>query len=122
MEKQKVKDFLLAYSKGRRYFSNLEFDENESVRGANLSEVFFENCFLFLDFTDVKLKGAKFIGCNIKTADFSNSDLTNAIIKNCSVESITFKGAKTENLTFEENHCYGNIVGQKDFESFFRKQ
>ena len=73
-----------------------------------------------MDFRGSKLTGAKFIACNIKTADFRNADLTNATIKNCSLESAMFKGAKTDNLTFEENYCFGNTVGQEDFEELFK--
>ena len=115
-----LEELFSAYSEGKRHFLNWDFDEDLSVKGIDLSDIFFENCFLFFDFRESKLKGAKFIGCNIKTADFRNSDLTNATIKNCYVESTMFKGAKTDNLTFKENYCYGTTVGQKDFVELFR--
>jgi hypothetical protein len=119
-ENRTLEELFSAYLKGKRHFLNWDFDEDLSVKGKDLSDIFFENCFLFLDFRESKLNGAKFIGCNIKTADFRNSDLTNATINNCSVESTMFKGAKTDNLIFKENYCYGNTVGQKEFEELFK--
>lgn len=119
-ENRTLEELFDAYSEGKRHFLNWDFDEDLSVKGKDLSDIFFENCFLFLDFKEAKLNGAKFLGCNIKTADFRNSDLRNATIKNCSVESTMFKGAKTDNLTFQENYCYGNTVDQKDFEQLFK--
>ncbi|WP_178989675.1 pentapeptide repeat-containing protein [Winogradskyella schleiferi] len=121
MENRTLEEFLTAYSEGKRHFLNWDFDEELSVSGIDLTDVYFEKCFLFLDFRKTKLTNSKFIGCNIKTADFRDSDLTNAIIKNCSVESTMFKGAKTENLIFEENYCYGNTVNKKDFEKIFKE-
>ena len=119
-ENRTLEELLSAYSKGKRHFVNWDFDEDLSAKGLDLPDIFFENCFLFLDFRESKLTGAKFIACNIKTADFRNADLTNATIKNCSLESAMFKGAKTDNLTFEENYCFGNTVGQEDFEELFK--
>lgn len=120
MKNKTIKDFLSAYSDGKRHFLNWDFDEGISVKGMNLTDVYFEKCFLFLDFRETKLINAKFIGCNIKTADFSDSDLTNAMIKNCSVESTIFKGAITNNLIFKDNYCYGNTVNQSDFGKLFK--
>ncbi|MFY0675606.1 MAG: pentapeptide repeat-containing protein [Bacteroidia bacterium] len=119
-ENRTLEELFDAYSKGQRHFLNWDFDEDLSVKGKDLSDIFFENCFLFLDFREAKLNRAKFLSCNIKTADFRDSDLTNATIKNCSVEATMFKGAKTQNLTFQENYCYGNTVGQKDFAELFK--
>ncbi|WP_271766678.1 pentapeptide repeat-containing protein [Aquimarina algiphila] len=120
MEKRTLEEFLSAYSEGKRHFMNWNFDEELSVRGMDLTDVYFENCFLFLDFRESKLMNSKFIRCNIKTADFRFSNLTNAMIKNCSVESTIFEGAKTDTLIFEENYCYGNTVNQNDFEKIFK--
>ena len=119
MEKRTLEEFLSAYSEGKRHFMNWNFDEELSVRRMDLTGVYFENCFLFLDFRETKLTNSKFIRCNIKTADFRFSNLTNAMIKNCSVESTMFEGAKTDTLIFEENYCYGNTVNQNDFEKIF---
>lgn len=115
-----IDEFKIAYSSGKRYFLDWDFDEDGSVRGMNLSGVFFESCFLFLDFRDSNLSNAKFIGCNIKTADFRGSNLSNAIIKNCSVESTMFKGAITENLVFEKNYCFGHTTNETDFDKVFK--
>ena len=102
-ENRILNEFLSAYSSGTRHFKNWDFEENNSVQELDLSDVFFEDCFLFLDFRNTKLTKSKFIRCNLKTADFRGADLTNGMIKNCSVESTMFKGAKISNLIFEEN-------------------
>ncbi|WP_315816951.1 hypothetical protein [Paraflavitalea speifideaquila] len=45
-----------------------------------------------------------------------NTNLTNAFMTNCLVESALFKGALTTGFKFVENYCYGNTLGQKEFE------
>jgi uncharacterized protein YjbI with pentapeptide repeats len=124
MEKSEIKTiqhFLDAYKNGQRSFINLELDEEiGGVSGELLHDCIFEHCFLFLDFRNADLTNSKFLSCNIKTADFRNAILSNTLFKNCSVESIMFKGAKVDYLIFEENYCYGSIVGQKDFEEHFK--
>ena len=119
-ENRTLEELFNAYSEGKRHFLNWNFDEDLSVNGRDLTDIFFEDCILFLDFKNAILKGAKFLGCNIKTADFRNSDLSNATIKNCSVESTIFTGAKIDNLTFQENYYYGNTIHQKDFEIIYK--
>jgi len=76
---------------------------------------------MFLDFNGANLTNTQFISCNIKTADFRNANLTNAVIRNCCVECTMFKGAKTDHLVFEENYCYGLVLGQDDFEKHFKE-
>jgi uncharacterized protein YjbI with pentapeptide repeats len=115
-----LEELLSAYSSGKRHFIDCDFEEDISVKGMDLSDVSFENCFLFLDFRNAKLTNSKFLCCNIKTADFRGADLTDAMIKNCSVESTMFKGAKIDGLIFEDNYCYGAIVIQDDFDRLFK--
>lgn len=116
-----VEELLLAYKKGQRVFDNWDFnDDCSSVEGQALSDARFNNCFMFLDFRKCDLSRTHFISCNIKTADFRGANMQNVIIKGCAVESTMFKGANTKNLQFEENYCFGTIVGQSDFEEVFK--
>jgi len=115
-----IKELLAAYNNGQRYFENWDFPEEDSAQGLDLSGIEFRYCFLFLDFKDCNLTGAKLIDCNIKTADFRGANLKNALIKNCSVEATLFKGAKVENFRFEENYCYSITTGPNDFEKLFK--
>ncbi len=120
MENRTLKEFLLAYSEGQRHFLNWDFEEDISLKGINLSNVYFEGCFLCLDFRETNLINSKFIGCNMKTADFRGADLTNAIFKECLVESVMFKGTITKNMIFEENYCFGTTVNQDYFENYLK--
>jgi hypothetical protein len=120
MENKTLEEFLSAYSEGKRHFLNWDFDEELSVKGMDLTDVYFEKCFLFLDFRETKLTNSKFIGCNIKTADFRGANLNNGLIKNCAVESTMFKGAEVSNFRFEENYCYGATTKPEDFDELFK--
>ena len=119
-EYKTIEELLNAYGNGQRQFIDWDFAEDGSVAGKNLSNVEFRNCFLFQDFRDANLSGAKFIRCNIKMTDFRGANLTQAVIKNCAVESAIFKGAITKELTFEENFCYGSVTQPSDFEKIFK--
>ena len=108
-----------AYKSGQRLFVELEFENNESFHGQNLSGSTFKNCWFIVDFTNSNLEDCIFIESNLKTSDFRNSNLKGATIKNCLVESTRWKGAAIDNLNFENNFHYGATVGQSDFVNHF---
>lgn len=118
-----IKDLLLAYAKGQRYFKNWYIeDESLLLEGLELSNTCFENCFLFISFKKTKLYKVDFINCNLKEADFTEADFNHSKIKNCSIESAIFKGAKIDNLVFEENYYFGLSLGQADFKKMMDHQ
>ena len=44
----------------------------------------FHNCLLsYALFTEMKLKGTRFIGCDLQNTDFMETDLSNAVFKDC---------------------------------------
>jgi uncharacterized protein YjbI with pentapeptide repeats len=116
-----IPELLSAYTNGQRQFNGWHFEEDESVRGLDLTGVEFRNCFLYLDFRDANLTNARFISCNMKTADFRGANLTNALIKNCLLESAMFKGAIVDNFRFEENYYWGMTTQPGDFERVFKE-
>ena len=114
-----VGQLLDAYKSGQRLFVDLEFENNESLHGFNLSGSTFKNCWFIADFTNSNLEGCIFIDSNLKTSDFRNSNLKSATVKNCLVESTVWKEANIENFNFENNFHYGATVGQTDFMKHF---
>lgn len=107
--------FLKAYSDGQRYFKDLDFEDIEGFSNKDFSNIIFESCFLYGDFSYSNLTNAKFISCNIKVIDLSYSNLTNAFMTECLVEGTLFTGAIIDGFTFTENYCYGATLGQKEF-------
>jgi len=114
-----VEQLIEAYKSGQRIFIELEFEDNESFHGKNLSGSTFKNCWFIADFTSSNLEDCIFIDSNLKTSDFRNSNLRGATIKNCSVESTSWKGAIVDDFCFENNFHYGAIIGQIDFMNHF---
>ncbi len=109
-------DFFIAYQNGQRHFYDLDFEYDLGFAHNDFSNVIFENCFLYIDFSYSNLTNSKFIGCNIKEIDLTNADLSNSFMTRCLVESAIFDGANVINFKFIDNYCYGNIIGQKEFD------
>lgn len=115
--------FFESYMKGQHHFIDLDFEESEDFAHKDLSNIIFEKCFFHSsNFNGSNLSNSQFIACNLKCTDFRNADLSNALIKNCSVESSFFKDTITENFRFEENWCYGAVVGQDALEEYFANE
>ncbi len=114
-----ISDFFEAYQVGRRHFKDVDFNESDNFSQQDLSNIIFENCFLHsTDFSGSNLSNSQFLNCNIKCIDFRKANLSNALIKN-SVECSMFKGVIAANFKFEENWCYGVVVGQASFDEIF---
>jgi len=113
-----IQEFLHAYKKGQREFTNLSFPENGSTEGEDLRGVVLIDSFLFNNFQNANLEGAKFIHCNIKCADFSGAILKDGVIKNCSIEGMSLIGANVDGLKFETNYYQGNEMSQDDLHWF----
>lgn len=115
-----ISDFFDAFQLGIRHFKDIDFNESGNFSQEDLSNIIFENCFLHsADFRGSNLSNSQFLNCNIKCNDFRKANLSNALIKNCSVECSMFKGAIVVNFKFEENWCYGAVVGQASFDEIF---
>ena len=121
MENQTLDKFIEAYSKGKRHFKNCDFNEKLSVKGFDLTDVFFEDCFLFLDFRNATLKNAKFIRCNIKTADFRNSDLT-LYLKIVQQNLLCLKGQKQKGLYLKRIIAMEVLLSQMILLKFLKTQ
>jgi len=113
-----VEELLEAYKNRQREFTNLSFPQDGSAEGHDLRGIVFKNSFLFSNFQNANLQGAKFIACNIKGVDFSGANFENGIIKNCSVEAMSLTDAKIDGLKFEENYFHGNAMTQDDLDWF----
>jgi uncharacterized protein YjbI with pentapeptide repeats len=116
-----VQQFLEAYRSGQRYFSDLDFEYEEGLSKCNFRDAVFENCFLFVDFSNSDFTNAKFISCNLKEIDLHGANLTNAVMTKCLVECAVFQGAIVDNFAFTENYYYGLTLGQDDFEKLLEK-
>jgi uncharacterized protein YjbI with pentapeptide repeats len=87
MDKTNLANLILEeYSKGKRYFENLDMID-ESFDGANLEGIIFDFCSLYASFRKANLRNAQFLNGGIKTCDFREADLTNAKFENVCVES-----------------------------------
>lgn len=122
MYKMDYSAFFKAYNNGQRHFVDLDFEDVEGFSNQDFSNIIFENCLLYADFSHSNLTNAKFIGCNIKVIDLSYCNLTNAFMTECSVEGTFFKNAIIEGFTFIENYCYGVTIGQKEFDEIIYPQ
>jgi len=111
-----VEAFLEAYKNGQREFSYLSFPMEGSAAGQDLREVAFYDCFLFTNFQNANLQGAKFVRCNIKYTDFFESNFKNGLIKNCAVCAMSMVGVNVDGLKFEANYFHGNEMTQDDLE------
>jgi len=115
-------EFFEAYRNGQRHFKGTEFGEGEDLSATDLSNIFFENCFLFVDLRGCNLSNARFLSCNAKEIDLRNSNFTNAFMTNCLVESALFEGAAVEGFKFVDNYYHGLTIGQKEFENSVYKE
>lgn len=113
-----IQEILQRYKEGQRQFKDLDIEGDFSHQ--NLEGIEFEGCFIAADFRYCNLENSKFWNGNIKTSDFSYSILTNAVFTGLAVEGTDFKEAETEGLVFEGNYCFGQVVGQVDFEELFK--
>ena len=66
-----TQDLLTAYAEGERHF--IDIDIQGSLKGASLSGVTFQTCFLLCDFDEANLEGARFENSNIKTLTFADA-------------------------------------------------
>lgn len=107
--------FLQAYNNGQRYFKDLDFEYTDGFSNKDFSDVVFEHCFLYVDFSYSNLTNAKFIECNIKEIDLSHSNLANALMTKCLAESALFNKAIIDGFIFIENYSCGATIGQKKF-------
>ncbi len=114
-----ITQLLEAYKEGQRLFLELEFENDESLIGQNLSGSIFKNCWFIVDFSNSNLEDCIFIDSNLKVSDFRNSNLKNAKVERCLIESTRWQGANIENFEFKNNYHYGATVGQEDFFKFF---
>jgi len=116
-----VQEFIDSYKKGHRYFSNLDFEYEEGLSNCNFQDAVFENCYLYVDFSNSNFTNAKFISCNLKEIDLRGANLTNAVMTKCLVESAMFQGAIVDNFIFTENYYYGLTLSQNDFAKLLEK-
>jgi uncharacterized protein YjbI with pentapeptide repeats len=114
-------EFFDAYNNGQRHFKDLDFENLEGFSNRDFSNIIFQNCFLYVDFSGSNLTNGQFINCNIKEIDLRNTNLTNAVIKNCLIESAMFYGATTTGFQFIENYYYGLTLEQQDFDTVLYK-
>ena len=120
MDKTNLANLILEeYSKGKRYFENLDV-MNESFDGANLEGIIFDYCSLYVSFRKANLRNAQFLNGGIKTCDFREADLTNANFECVCIESTRFAGAKTDGVYFNNNSSYGQNATQADFEKYIK--
>lgn len=72
-----------------------------SIADPFLFSVGFERCILQLaSFYKLKMKGTKFISCNLNDADFAETDLTNAVFNDCSLAKAVFDNTILEKADF----------------------
>jgi uncharacterized protein YjbI with pentapeptide repeats len=116
---QTIEQFLEAYKNGQRTFTDLEFEHGESFHAQDLSNITFNHCWFYADFTQANLTNTKFLDCNIKCSNFREANLTTATITGCPVDGTAFKNAIIKDFIFENNYCQGSVVGQKDFLEIF---
>ena len=113
-------EILNEYLKGIREFRDIDVESGD-LSGADLSDIYFEGCYLAIDFRRANLKGARFINGNIKTCDFRGADLTDAIFENLLVEGVEFCGAIGDGTVFRNNYCYSAMLQQSDFEDMVKE-
>ncbi len=66
----------------------------------------FHNCLLsYALFTEMKLKGTRFIGCDLQNTDFMETDLSNAVFKDCDLCYASF-----HHTNLEKGLCKLNCV------------
>jgi fluoroquinolone resistance protein len=67
----------------------------------------FEHCQLRLaSFYKVKMKGTKFIACNLDEVDFTETDLTNASFDECDLNRAIFDRTKLQKADFRTAFNY----------------
>ena len=115
-EIKSIHDLLSAYADGDRHFINLDIEG--SLKGADLSRITFQKCFLLCDFQGTNFEGARFENSNIKTCSFRGVNLKNAVFIKCAVEGIDCVGANIENILFEGNYYMGSVMEQDDILGF----
>ena len=111
-----TQDLLTAYAEGERHF--IDIDIEGSLKGADLSGIIFQKCFLLCDFDGANLEGARFENSNIKTCTFRKANLKNAVITKCAVECIDCVGANIESVLFEGNYYMGSVMEEDDLLDF----
>ena len=103
-------EILALYAQGERFFFEIDLD-HEDLRGADLAEARFENCWVgCVDFGNAKLAGVSFRNCNVKCSNFTGADLRNAEFGGSAVESILLEGANIEGVSFEGATSYGGVL------------
>ena len=112
-----AESLLSAYANGIRHFVECDLDRC-SLENVNLSGATFLKCFMSFNFRGANLTDVRFEECNLKTATFSKANLTNVIITKCSVEGIDFQGANIKNLKFYNNYYMGSVLQQNDLAGF----
>ena len=67
----------------------------------------FHNCLLsYALFTEMKLKGTRFIGCDLQNTDFMDTDLSNAVFKDCDLCYASFHHTNLEKADFTTARNY----------------
>lgn len=67
----------------------------------------FHNCLLsYALFTEMKLKGTRFIGCDLQNTDFMETDLSNAVFKDCDLCYASFHHTNLEKADFTTARNY----------------
>ena len=67
----------------------------------------FHNCLLsYAFFTEMKLKGTRFIGCDLQNTDFMETDLSNAVFKDCDLCYASFHHTNLEKADFTTARNY----------------
>ena len=67
----------------------------------------FHNCLLsYALLTEMKLKGTRFIGCDLQNTDFMETDLSNAVFKDCDLCYASFHHTNLEKADFTTARNY----------------
>jgi uncharacterized protein YjbI with pentapeptide repeats len=110
-----VEELLLRYSKGERYFAELELDNaTYDFQNATLEGADFSRSFITADFRGANLKRTAFTSANIKTCDFRNTDLEGADLSGAALESTEFAGANLQGARFVGATIYNHTMKENE--------
>jgi uncharacterized protein YjbI with pentapeptide repeats len=105
------RSLLARYATGERDFRDLDLDDRTyDFSEVCLAGVDFSGSFIFSDFREADLAGARFNRCNVKTCDFRGANLTGATFEGAAIDAADFRGANLSGTIFtgatEQGHIY----------------
>ena len=109
-------EILERYAAGERDFTGLDITDGgqrpPSFRGAVLDGADFSRSFVEGDFTGASLRGARFVGANVKTCIFDGADLHGADFRGASLEATSWQGCALDGVDFEGGGMYSHVLAK----------